>query len=298
MAYQQLPTFEPRYGNRYGFRQKPAPATAAPGTDTPAAPEPLASASHTRLNDYSGTSAESQGPTIDNNDSDNNFGPGTRLDGSVPEVSAPASFASQHEAFAYNRAGFNNGYFGTVTDAAAASARGNAAATGTLQDFLGSGTTGRVSAPGTLGFIGTHIADTVAGGPRYDYTNIDIARDALSSTGDLYGPEASGYAGDSLEQQQNVSDIDAARTYGSYDEVPATPTSVTTAPTPEPTNSALTEQHRNYDYYQHNSNDSDSGQTDGTQTGGETSHAGGYGGFADDTAATNSDSGGGGGGGK
>ena len=65
--------------------------------------------------------------------------------------------------------------------------------------------------------------------------------------------------------------------------------------TPDPV-AQVQEQQANYDFYQDNSSDDNSGQTDGTQTGGETSHAGGYGGFADDTAATNSDSGGGGGG--
>ena len=66
-------------------------------SSAPAQLAPLASASDTRINDYSGTSAEDRsGPdqSIDDNN-DSNTGPGTRSDGSVPETNAPPSYASQ-----------------------------------------------------------------------------------------------------------------------------------------------------------------------------------------------------------
>ena len=66
MGYQDIPRFSPSYGNRYGFRQKPAPSTVP--FNQPVPDSPTASSSETRLNDYSGTSAESEGQTIDQGD--------------------------------------------------------------------------------------------------------------------------------------------------------------------------------------------------------------------------------------
>ena len=290
MAYGSIPRFEPAYGNRYGFRQRVfAPATS--GVDQPIPQSPVAPppAQPTAQPYHSGPSAEG----IDNNDSVQ--GPGSTLDGSpVPEVNAP-HYASQHEALAYGRSAFDNGYYGTVQDAAAANLRGNTNATGTLQGFVGSGPTGRVQAPGTLGFIGTHIADAAHGGPRYDNRNITDSLRSLSDSGDLYNNDnSSGYFGNDLHTQQTVSDVDATNTFGDW-------STVADRGGPEIFHDSLdtqevqqAEQQANYDHYQDNSSDDNHGQTDGTQTGGETSHAGGYGGYADDTAS----GGGGGGGGK
>ena len=66
MPYQDIQRFNPSYGNRYGFRQRDSAPSTGPVTQpvpgSPAAPPaPTASNSATRLNDYSGTSAESDG---------------------------------------------------------------------------------------------------------------------------------------------------------------------------------------------------------------------------------------------
>ncbi len=300
MAYGNIPRFEPSYGNRYGFRQRTfAPATSGidePIPQSPAAPPPVNAPAQPAPTPYhSGVSAEG---IDDNNDS--NTGPGTTLSGGVPDVSAPASYASQHEALAYNQAGLQNGYFGTVQDAAAANLTGNTNATNTLQGFIASGPTGRKQAPGTLGFLGTKLNETLNGGPQYDYRNIDDSINSLSQSGDLYNNEnSSGYYGDSLNAQQTVSDVDATKTFGHR---PGAEPTLQQLQGPEIFHDALdnqatqqAEQQANYDHYQDNSSDDNHGQTDGTQTGGETSHAGGYGGYADDSASSG---GGGGGGGK
>ena len=66
MAYQDIPRFSPNYGNRYGFRQQPAPSVSP--FNQPVPQSPTASSSDTRINDYSGTSAETPGQTLDQGD--------------------------------------------------------------------------------------------------------------------------------------------------------------------------------------------------------------------------------------
>ena len=250
----------------------------------PVPTSPLASGTDTRINDYSGTSAEGEGSSISSGGPDANH----------------ASYASQQEAIDYGLSGLEHGYYGTVQDAAAANRAGNKNATNTLTGFLSKGPTGYKSAPGLLGFAATQANQAIHGGRQYDFTNIDNSLSSLSETGDLYSTDnSSGYTGDSLSDQQNISDLDASRTYGSFGAAPTVQQQqgpeIFHSLTPDPV-AQVQEQQANYDHYQDNSSDDNHGQTDGTQTGGETSHAGGYGGYADDTAATNSDSGGGGGG--
>ena len=278
------PKQRPQYQSADAVVNPVDPRVPRPIGSPPAPTSPLASASDTRINDYSGTSAEGEGESFNNGTTDSN----------------QASYASQQEAIDYGTSGLEHGYYGTVQDAAAANRAGNKNATQTLQGFLGKGPTGYKSAPGTLGFLGTKANEAIHGGRQYDYSNIDRSLSSLSETGDLYSTDnSSGYAGNTLGQQQNISDLDASRTFGSFGEAPTvqqqTGPEVFHSLTPDPV-AQVQEQQANYDFYQDNSSDDNSGQTDGTQTGGETSHAGGYGGFADDTAATNSDSGGGGGG--
>lgn len=310
MAYQNLPRFNPNYGNRYGFRQKPIPPIAEPGVGS-ATSSALASASDTRLNDYSGTSAESSpSQTVDHGDNnDNNQGPGTTLSGNPMEQSIPASYASPTEAWQYGKSAYDSGYYGSVGDAARANQAGNLKARGALQGFLAAGPTGEKKAPGTLGYIGTKLDQWAHGGaPQYDMTNIYSSLDSLSKDGgdglgSLYSTDiennSSGYFGDTTFEQQTVSDLDAAKTFGDYGAVPTVQQLQGPEIFHDPADDIATqvaEQQANYDHYQDNSSDDNHGQTDGSQTGGETSHAGGYGGYADDTAATNNDSGGGGGG--
>ncbi len=297
MAYGNIPRFEPNYGNRYGFRQLPAPSVAPigapiPGTPATAGTVPPSNAPPAPAPYHSGVSAEGI---------DGNTGPGSNIDGGDPSGGgAAAHYASPEEAFAYNKSGFDNGYYGTVQDAAAASLKGNANATSTLQGFIASGPTGRQKAPGTLGFLGTQLNEALNGGPQYDYRNIDDSINSLSQSGDLYNNDnSSGYYGDSLSAQQTVSDVDATKTFGHR---PGAEPTLQQLQGPEIFHDALdnqatqqAEQQANYDHYQDNSSDDNHGQTDGTQTGGETSHAGGYGGYADDSASSG---GGGGGGGK
>ncbi|MCH9736775.1 MAG: hypothetical protein K0U78_19865 [Actinomycetia bacterium] len=259
-----------------------------PELNQPQAKQELSSASNTRMNDYSGTSAE-------NEDS----GPGSSFKNGGTDP-AMAHYASQEEALQYGKAGWDNGYYGTVQDAAAASKKGNAAATGTLQGFLSAGPSGLKSAPGTFGFLGTQLDRGLNGGKQYDTRNISDSLSSLSESGDLYNNDnSSGYFGDSIQQQQTISDVDATNTWGNVEGKQTLQQmqgpEIFHSLTPDPVQQ-VAEQQANYDHYQDNSSDDNHGQTDGSQTGAETSHAGGYGGYADDTAATNSDSGGGGGG--
>ena len=75
MAYQNLPRYNPNYGNRYGFRQRHIPPVGEPGVGS-STKETLASASDTRMNDYSGTSAEDMGQTVDQQTDSGGSGPG------------------------------------------------------------------------------------------------------------------------------------------------------------------------------------------------------------------------------
>ena len=140
--------------------------------------------------------------------SDGGFGDG----GTNP---SGASFASPTEALAWNQAGLEHGYYGTVDDAADAARGGNQAAINTLQSFIATGPTGIVETPGLIGLGIDAITDV-----REDRTNINTALGALSDTGDLYsdpgGTNSSGYFGDDVQTQQTVSDVDATSTYGDW----------------------------------------------------------------------------------
>ena len=241
----------------YGFRPKTRPqyqSTDAvtnpvdPRIPRPHGQPPVPQAPVSESQPYhSGVSAE--------NDSES--GPGTTLSGDTAVEPNAASYASQQEALAYNQAGLQNGYFGTVQDAARASQLGNQRATGTLQGFLASGPTGRVNAPGTLGFLGTQLGNALHGGPRYDNRNITDSLSSLSASGDLYNNEnSSGYFGDSLHEQQTVSDVDAANTFGTFGSEPTLqqlqgPEIFHDAQDTQATQVA--EQQANYDHYQDNS---------------------------------------------
>ena len=255
MAYGNLPRFEPNYGNRYGFRQRDvAPATGPAGVpvpNSPAAPPTPAPTSAREPGYHSGVSAE----TIDINDSE--LGPGTTLSGQPGQEASQPSYASHHEALAYNRAGLQHGYLGTVQDAAAANLAGNQRATGTLQGFLASGPTGRVAAPGTLGFLGTAAANALSdSGPLYDNRNITDSLRSLSDSGDLYNNDnSSGYFGDDLHTQQTVSDVDATNTFGTgWNDAIRGGSEIFHDPADTPQVHAQ-EQAANYQHYQDNSSD-------------------------------------------
>ena len=277
------PKQRPQYQGADAIVNPVDPRVPRPIGTPPAPTSPLASGTETRINDYSGTSAEGEGSSFNND----------------PSQQAQAHYASPTEALQYGKAGLQNGYYGTVQDAAAANARGNQNATNTLQGFIAQGPTGTVKAPGTLGFLGGLASDALAGEEnRQDRRNITDSLRSLSDSGDLYNNDnSSGYFGNSLREQQTVSDVDATNTFGTFNTAPTLQQQqgpeIFHSLTPDPVEQ-VQEQQANYDFYQDNSSDDNHGQTDGTQTGGETSHAGGYGGYADDTAS----GGGGGGGGK
>jgi len=287
MAYQEIPRFNPNYGNRYGFRQLPAPTTGMPGD---ASTPQLASNSATRLEDYSGTSAEDQGQVINQSDGDSEHGPGSTIGGGpVPQINEP-QYASQKEALIAALAGYDAGYLGTVQDVRQQADQGNQRAANALGGFVqrtANNPTGfGPKAPGLLGYAAHYagLDENPHGGVTQ---NVQDAIYGLEESGNLYSDDnSSGYQGNTLTQQQNLSDIHAATVYGDW--------SAADRGAPETFADEPQSFQDNYDYYQDQSND-DGGDTTGSQTGGETSHGGGSSGisFADDAAV--SDSGGGGG---
>lgn len=161
MPYQNLPRFEPNYGNRYGFRQREiAPATGSanvPVPGTPTAPSnPTTSGSSTRPGDnyHSGSSAE----TIDGDNNNDN----------AADVRGAASLAQGHE---YGRATPNQiasgllGVFGPPGLSGIFRSPGEQFAAGQGLAALGSGVDlgdGGIPAHQQYGAAGT--ADIVSGG--------------------------------------------------------------------------------------------------------------------------------------
>jgi len=246
------------------------------------------------------------GPSAEGEDSS---GPGNPIGGGNTTANE-ASYLSVNEAKNAALAGYDAGYFGTVQDARQQAAAGNQRAANALGGFVQRTANNPNSfgprAPGLFG-LALHAAGIGQNEHGGVTQNVQDAIYGLEASGNLYSDtNSSGYQGDTLQEQQNLSDIHAATVYGNYNQAPTFAPEVQTYSTRDTIGVGgpnLTQeqadtftqqsQQANYDYYQDNSSDDDHGQTDGTQTGGETSHAGGYGGFADDAAT--SDSGGGGG---
>jgi len=293
--------------NLYGFRPKqrtqylntdavtnpidpriPRPVGAPPVAESPVSEQPY----------HSGPSAEGE-----------DGGPGSPIGGGNTNVNDP-SYASTQEFKNAALAGYDAGYLGTIQDARQQAAAGNQRAANALGGFVqrtANNPTGfGPKAPGLLGFA-AHYAGLDQNQHGGVTQNVTDAIYGLEESCNLYSDtNSSGYQGNTLQEQQNLSDLHAATVYGNFSDVPQSAPEIqsyTTADTIGTGGPNLTQeqantftqqsQQANYDYYQDNSSDDDYGQTDGTQTGGETSHAGGYGGYADDSAV--SDSGGGGG---
>ena len=270
----------------YGFRQKPPAAKFLKTDDVVEAPDPRITPlgqppvpTPTSKEPYhSGVSAEN----------DDGGGPGSSISGKSPEASQ-ASYANTQEAINAAKAGYEHGYYGTVQDAATAAGQGNQKAAGALGSFVqntaNSPSGFSPQAPGLLGYA-IHAAGLEPENPHGGTTqNVTDAIYGLESAGQLYSDDnSSGYFGDTLTQQQNLSDIHNATVFGDW--------STAEQGAPETFADDTQSFTDNYQHHQDNSSDDNGGQTDGTQTGGETSHGGGYGGFADDAAS--SDSGGGG----
>ena len=300
----------------YGFRPKQRPQYQ--GTDAIANPvdpriprsagappvptSPLASGTDTRINDYSGTSAESDSG-----------------DGGATDTTGGASYASPAEAAAYGQAAIGQGYFGTVNDAVA---QGRS---DVLGGFLSNpNVTGEVKTPGLIGF-GLNAAGLT---PSHDFTNLDAAQAGLNqshaqnigigidafggrgrdiaNTGigfsshdpnapDQFGIEdrvapdnaAIGFTGNNAQaiaQSQGIAEHSAAPGSATNDAISGIGYSSTGA---APTGSQFSSTGV------FSSGDDNSGEQGhgGTQSGAETSHSGGYGGFSDDAAS--SDTGGG-----
>ena len=246
------------------------------------------------------------GPSAENEDS----GPGNPIGGGTNNPNQ-ASYLSVNEAKNAALAGWDAGYFGTVQDARQQAAAGNQRAANALGGFVQRSANNPNSfgprAPGLFG-LALHAAGIGQNEHGGVTQNVQDAIYGLEESGNLYdNTHSSGYQGNTLSERQNLSDLHAATVYGNFSDVPQSAPEVQTYSTADTIGSGgpnLTQQQAdeftqasqqaNYDYYQDNSSDDNHGQTDGTQTGGETSHAGGYGGFADDAATSD----GGGGGGK
>jgi len=137
-------------------------------------------------------------------------------DGSM-DIGVSAFYSSPQEAQAWISNAAANNYYGTVQDAAAQAREGNQNAINALQDFLGSGQAGTTQSAQLPGILGT-IQDAI--GPQGDMTvpqNITDAVSALDDAGALHSDDSSsGYVGDTLTQQQNISDAAATSTYGDW----------------------------------------------------------------------------------
>ena len=360
MPYQNIPRFEPAYGNRYGFRQRtPAPSTgpatqpvpgspAAPPVPTPAV-EPAA-----RPADYhSGPSAESG----DDGGIDNAAGvrgAAARSQGHQYGQTTPGQFAQGLLGFVPG-GGLLGGLAGPQIDEASnfggIPAHERFGAPGTIDRTSGGvfSADGRAYDPVTGqalnsysnrdSFLGGQYVqgirdnpfslDSYLGDPANapSYTAANQAREAgalgaqgfeaaLRNEGSLYAddPDTGNYA--TPEERALLAQHVGQTEYGFEEHTVApdtatnqaiqgigySPSGAATAGsqfsstgtfstgTPEP--AAPPPAAVNVPDYRDDNNDSDGG----SQTGSETSHSGGYGGFADDAAV--SDSGGGGGGGK
>ena len=140
-------------------------------------------------------------------------------DGLSP-LTGGASYSSPAEAVEWGKAGYKHGYYGTIQDAVEQAKQGNPKAKAALQSFIQGVNKNPVSlgpkAPGLLGLIAdkTGLTDNKHGGVTQ---NVQDAIFGLEATGDLYSfDNSSGYQGDSIEEQQNLSDQHAATVYGDW----------------------------------------------------------------------------------
>ena len=238
-------------------------------------------------------------------------------------IPSGAEFASRQEFIDWNRAGISNGYYGTVDDAInAVNTNPNSdAARATLTDFYNNarGNPYAVQTPGTIGRIadilgvndgevgqnvhnvGVTLDQSYTQPGSFDYMDTVTPSNAALDSLNTYG----GLSSDTISAGTNTSA--PAVDYSDFAVTPAytptptyTPTPVvqpeilSQAPVSTPTAPPAAVHVPAYNPPQDN-NDSDYG---GSQTGSQTSHSGGYGGFADDAAVSDQgggDSGGGGG---
>ena len=154
-----------------------------------------------------------------NNSSDDGgeHGPGTTISG-TPIQTYQASYSSPQEAWQAGKAGIQNSYWGTVQDAA--STPDNQKSQDYLNSYVQNVMTNPINlgpqAPGLLGLALHHsgLTHNKHGGVSQ---NTQDAIYGLESSGNLYSDDnSSGYQGQGLTQQQNLSDAHAATTYGDW----------------------------------------------------------------------------------
>lgn len=138
---------------------------------------------------------------------------------------SPLAGGPQYDSAAQAGAWISNaaraGYYGTIDDAAAQAREGNQKAINALQGFVGSGEAGTTlsGGKGLLGNTLTNQINNITGGlgdssiPQ----NLTTAVQALDDAGALHSDDSSsGYVGEDLQQQQNISDAAATSTYGDW----------------------------------------------------------------------------------
>ena len=138
----------------------------------------------------------------------------------APAHLSGANYSSPTEATAWITNAAKAGYYGTVQDAAEQARQGNQKAISALQNFLGSGQAGgtQTELPGLLGVAQNAITNYTGGtGDSTVPQNITDAVAALDAANALHSDDnSSGYVGNTVQQQQNISDAAATSTYGDW----------------------------------------------------------------------------------